>query len=109
MMKGYLNAQGINISEHRIASSLARVAPESYERRRHNVVDKTNPVPYTAHCFGHKIHFDQNEKLVMYGVTHVIAVDGYSAKIVGYTTLPIKNNLSIYGNVYRYFFTSTND
>ncbi|CAG2250686.1 unnamed protein product [Mytilus edulis] len=41
-----------------------------------------NPVPYQADHFGHKIHLDQNEKLVMFGVTHVIAVDGYSKSAV---------------------------
>ena len=32
-----------------------------------------NPVPYLALSFGHKVHMDQNEKLAMYGVTHVAA------------------------------------
>lgn len=50
---------------------------------------------------GHKMHMDQNEKLVMFGVTHVIAVDGYSKKIVANATMPVKNNLSIYEEVYR--------
>ena len=45
MMKGYLNSKGINVAEHRIASSLECVSPESHERRRHNIVDKTNPIP----------------------------------------------------------------
>ena len=44
---------------------------------------------------------DQNEKLVMFGVTHVIAVDGHSKKIVANATMPIKNNLTIYEQVYR--------
>ncbi|CAC5373737.1 unnamed protein product [Mytilus coruscus] len=60
-----------------------------------------NPVPYQADHFGHKIHLDQNEKLVMFGVTHVIAVDGYSVKIVRYTSMPVKNNITIYEDVYR--------
>nr|XP_020461071.1 uncharacterized protein LOC109963123 isoform X2 [Monopterus albus] len=30
---------------------------------------------------GHKLHLDQNEKLVMFGVTHVLAIDGFSKKI----------------------------
>ena len=50
---------------------------------------------------GHKLHMDQNEKLVMFGVTHVIAVDGYSNKIVANATMPVKNNLAIYEEVYR--------
>jgi hypothetical protein len=46
-----------------------------------------NPVPYEAEYFGHKMHMDQNEKLVMFGVTHVIAVDGYSCKVVAKSTI----------------------
>ncbi|KAF5908653.1 sialin-like isoform X1 [Clarias magur] len=30
---------------------------------------------------GHKLHLDQNEKPVMFGVTHVLAIDGFSKKI----------------------------
>ncbi|KAK0132633.1 hypothetical protein N1851_032501 [Merluccius polli] len=60
-----------------------------------------NPVPYHAEYMGHKIHFDQNEKLVMFGVTHVVAVDGFSSKIIAHTTMPVKNNLTIYQEVYR--------
>ena len=37
----------------------------------------------------------------MYGVTHVAAVDGWSGMIVGFVTMPIKNNLVIYSNLYR--------
>ena len=48
------------------------------------------------------LHVDQNEKLVKYGVTHEIARDGFSGKIVSYLTLPIKNNLAIYEHIYRY-------
>ncbi|XP_072573404.1 uncharacterized protein [Paramormyrops kingsleyae] len=60
-----------------------------------------NPVPYHAAYMGHKVHLDQNEKLAMFGVTHVIAVDGYSSKVVAYATMPVKNNLTIYEEVYR--------
>ncbi|KAL2076472.1 hypothetical protein ACEWY4_027936 [Coilia grayii] len=50
---------------------------------------------------GHKLHLDQNEKLAMFGVTHVIAIDGYSSKVVAQATMPVKNNLVIYEDVYR--------
>ncbi|XP_071394986.1 uncharacterized protein [Centroberyx affinis] len=60
-----------------------------------------NPVPYHAEYVGHKLHLDQNEKLVMFGVTHVLAVDGYSSKTVANSTMPVKNNLVIYEEVYR--------
>ncbi|XP_030589956.1 uncharacterized protein LOC115783319 isoform X2 [Archocentrus centrarchus] len=50
---------------------------------------------------GHKLHLDQNEKLVMFGVTHVMAIDGFSKKIVSHSTMPVKNIIIIYEDVYR--------
>ena len=44
---------------------------------------------------------DQNEKLVMFGVTHICAIDGYSGRIVAFTTMPVKNNVEIYEEIYR--------
>ena len=37
---------------------------------------------YTQEYFGHKMHIDQNEKLIHFGVTYVMARDGFSGKIV---------------------------
>lgn len=37
----------------------------------------------------------------MFGVTHVLAVDGYSGMIVSHVTIPIKNNRLIYEHIYR--------
>jgi hypothetical protein len=45
---------------------------------------------------------DQNEKLAMFGATHVIAVHGFSSCVTSHTTMPIKNNCLIYEEVYRY-------
>lgn len=50
---------------------------------------------------GHKLHMDQNEKLAMYGVTHIVAIDGFSRKIVPHSTMPVKNYFTIYQEVYR--------
>ena len=36
--------------------------------------------------FGQKVHIDQIEKLVMFGITHICAVDGFSGKIVAFAT-----------------------
>jgi hypothetical protein len=60
-----------------------------------------NPVPYNATYFGEKLHVDQNEKLINFGVTHVCAVDGFSSKIVGFISMPVKNNIIIYKDLYR--------
>lgn len=102
MMKGYLKSQGVFCGEHRLAKSMQRISPEGYAARQQDAIDKTNPIPYMAFYIGHKLHMDQNEKLVRYGATHVIAIDGFSSKIVSYTTMPIKNNLTIYNEVYRF-------
>ena len=63
-----------------------------------------NPIPYHAGYFGHELHMDQNEKLAMFGITHVIAIDGYSSDIVGYSTMPRKNNITIYEDASWYVF-----
>lgn len=86
MLKGLLHARGITVGERRIGSSLKRCAPAYNEARRRYVQFHVNPVPYYAQYFGHKVHLDQNEKLGMYGVTHVVARDGYSGMIVGFST-----------------------
>ena len=106
-MCGLLAAEGVRISEQRVGQSLRRVAPANHQARHSNTAQRLNPVPYNADYFGHKLHVDQNEKLAMYGVTHVCASDGYSSKIVGFVTMPIKNNLEIYKHLYWYTHTTT--
>lgn len=78
------------------------VCPEYHTARASGTATLLNPIPYEAHYFGHKLHMDQNEKLVMFGVTHVAAIDGFSRKIVGFITLPIKNPKAIYDHLFRY-------
>ena len=51
--------------------------------------------------FGLKcLHVDQNEKLVMYSVTHILTRGGYSGMITGYTTMAIKSNSMIYEKMF---------
>ena len=95
-MQGLLRAGGVNVSQRRIGRSLGRVAPGAQRGRRQQVHRHLNPIPYRARFYGDKLHLDQNEKLVMFGVTHVIAVDGFSRRIVGMITIPIKNAITIY-------------
>ena len=61
-----------------------------------------NPIPYHDNYFGQKLHVHQNEKLVMFGVTHIRARDGYGGKIVSFASMPVKNNVEIYKHVFRY-------
>ena len=102
MVRGFLlSHSGVSVAEERVGASLARVAPDHHQYRQNRTQLQTNPVPYSADYFGHKLHIDQNEKLGMYGVTHVCAVDGFSGKIVSHSLMPVKNNLSIYENIFR--------
>lgn len=85
-MYGILSWQGIWASLKRIGESLQRVAPMQYAQRYceatslfHQLPYRAtyfNPLPYRATYFGEKLHLDQNQKCVMFGITHVVAVDG---------------------------------
>ena len=99
-MTGLLSSEGIRVSEQRIGESLRRVNPGYSRARRLGTARNINPIPYHADYFGHKLHIDQNEKLVMFGVTHICGIDGYSGKIVGFVTMPIKNCVEIYANFF---------
>ena len=89
------------MGSQRMGESLARVNPEHHQRRVTRTERQTNSIPYRAKYFGDKVHIDQNEKLILFGVTHMRAVDGYSGMIVGFATFPIKNNALIYEHLYR--------
>lgn len=103
MMTGLLLSKGVKVGEEKVGKSLKRLDPVSNQGRAETAGRSLNPKCYSADYFGHKIHLDQNEKLGMFGVTHVMARDGYSGMIVAFSTMPIKNNLVIYEEVYEYF------
>ena len=100
-MTGLLRSKGIIVSEQRVGKALAQVCPVYHQARQKATARQTNPVPYRADYFGQKLHIDQNEKLIAFGVTHVCAVDGCSRMIVGFHTMSIKNNMEIYRGLYR--------
>ena len=85
------------------------MTPAYIQHRHHHSYRLFNPTPYYEEYFGHKLHVDQNEKLVRFGVTHVAASDGYSGKILGIISMPIKNNSIIYEDLYRYSLTDHNN
>ena len=60
-----------------------------------------NSKVYKVDYFGHRLLVDQNEKLAMHVVSYVVARDGYSKMITGYTTIAIKSNLTIYEKMFR--------
>ncbi len=75
-MAGLLVSQGLRVSQARVGESLRRTNPQNHQKRSTSTARLLNPFPYAADYFGHKVHVDKNEKLVMYGVTHVCARDG---------------------------------
>ena len=100
-LHGLLRSQGIHVSQSRIEVALRNAFPLQHSVRRRTLGRAVNPIPYRAVFYGQKVHLDQNEKLVMYGIVHVAAVDGHSTKIVGFYTMPRKNSITIYNNIFR--------
>ena len=93
MMQGSLRAQlGVisgAISQRRVSVALRTVAPDAYEARTRDLLERTNPVPYVSPYFGYKCHFDQNEKIGQhYGCTHVAMIDGCSRLVAGFASMP---------------------
>ena len=84
-MTGVLAAQGIRTGVTRVGQSLLRVNPENHERRKTRTERQQTLF----------------EKLILFGITRVCAVDGYSGMIVAFATFPIKNNALIYEHLYK--------
>ena len=102
MMTGYLRQKlGTAIGQNSVGAALAKVYPGNHRKRQNKSEKQTNPILYRADYFGHKLHLDQNEKLVMYVVTPVVAIDGHNRFVVAASTSPIKNNILIYDQIYR--------
>ena len=91
---------GKRIGQNRIGKTLAIGAPNYHQRKGTTTARLTNPIPYRADYFGHKLYIDQVEKLVMYNFVHVVAINGHSHFIVAGTTMPLKNNVKICKKTY---------
>ena len=74
-------SKGVVILERHLCSAIPQIAPVQNRQRQLGQVDRTNPHLYYASSYGEKLHIDQNEKLCIYGVTYVLARDGYSGRI----------------------------
>ena len=107
-MKGYLPQKyRDNVSQKRVESAWRSVAPHYHSKRQTDTVRHVNSVPCRADYFGHKLHVDQNEKLEMYGVVHVVAIDGHSCYITFGAGMPRKNNKVIYISKSTGYFSCT--
>ena len=100
MMTGLLRSKGICVSEGKVRQSLKRLDPASHQIRHETPGRLLNLKCYNTDYFG---HMDQNGKLKMFGVNHVMARDGYSGMIVPFSTMPVKNNLIIYDEIFSHF------
>lgn len=94
-----LQSEGIRVSQTRVGNSLRLVTPVQHSLQRHQTNQLLNPLPYRARYCGEKLHLDQNEKCVMFSVTHVVA--SYSRKIVGFITITKKNHICVYDLPFR--------
>ena len=104
-MKGYMRQKyKVSISQKRISIALQVAAPQYHQRRQTNTARLTNPITYKADYFGRKLYIDQNEKLVMYGVTNVTAIDGHSRFVLCGVAMQVKNNQIIYEKAYMYIY-----
>ena len=101
MLTGALRSRGICVGETKVGQVLKEIDPSAQKRRKSMAARSLNPKVYNADYFGHKIHYDQNEKLAMFGVVHVCARDGYSGMLIGHSTMSVKNNVVIYDEIYR--------
>lgn len=106
-LHGLLSSQGLHVSQPRISRCMTRVAPAPQRHRAYTARRHLNPPMYNARFFADKLHLDQNEKLSMYSVTHVMAVDGFSRKIVGMVSMPVKNPITIYSTLMEPLLRST--
>ena len=102
MMTGHIkHSTGLRLGVNRVGQALKRVNPRQHHERQTSITRHLNPVPYYAEYFGHKLHLDQSEKLIRYGLTEVIAVDGYSSFTTATSVMLLKNNIAIYRDVFR--------
>ena len=77
MLKGYIEAtKGLRVSERTLKQMLPAVSQVGHYARQTSSLERSNPAIYSARYFGHKMHLDQNEKLIHFGVTYVMARDG---------------------------------
>ena len=99
MMTGFLKSKGFSCSEQLVLRHLNALDPVAAEQRR-NGMRLSNPIPYFADHYGQKLHIDQNEKLIMFGVFQAACIDGHTGKIIRHIIISQKNNMLLYENLY---------
>ena len=77
------------------------MATNGYENHRENTVDQTNSISYSVMYL--QITFESKWKLIMFEVTHFLAVDGYSGMVDSHfiVTENSKSNMLYFTFYYR--------
>ena len=64
MMTGHLRSMRVSISERKVGNAL-KMCPSIHAERWMQAGRSFNPKVYKVYYLGHKLHVDQNEKLVI--------------------------------------------
>ena len=65
MLSGALRCKGIHVGETKLGKSLKEINLNAQKARQYSAGRSLNPKVYKTDYFGHKIHYDQSEKLGM--------------------------------------------
>ena len=96
MMTGHIrHSTGLHLEVNKVGQALKWVNPQNHREWQTSTTRHLNPIPYYAEYFGHKLHLDQNKKLIQYGMMEVIAVNGYSSFIMTKAVMSWKHNIII--------------
>ena len=78
---------GIVLAKNRLVKFFKALTVSQVIREKWRLVQAQESTVY----LGHKIYYDQNEKLGTHGAAHVCASDGYSGMIVEFALISTKN------------------
>ena len=73
MMHEVMKTKGITVGETKIGKLLSESNSEAQTKRQNVASYLLNPKVYSTKYFGDEIHYDQNEKLGVFGFVHVRA------------------------------------
>ncbi|KAK7879706.1 hypothetical protein WMY93_033589, partial [Mugilogobius chulae] len=100
-MTGYLSSVGVGQRKTELESPKGGAPTLQRISLSGNGARNLNPIPYYAGYMGHKLHIDQNEKLVMLEQPMFWPLMASVAKLLLKPPMPVKNNLVIYDQIYR--------
>ena len=90
---GSLRSNRYSFGKRQVCEALQTISSVASNQRKVRIGRLLSPRVYKAIYFGHKVHYNQNEKLGIHGAVYVCARDGYSNMIIEFPTIAIKNLL----------------